>query len=183
MIPPGIPESNQPESTANMNPTATMIIPTSTSNENDSKSVDILIVEDNAADLMIMQEALLDTQLPANVHTAANGEDAMKFLRRVGEYSAAPRPHLILLDLNMPRKNGHEVLEEIKTDRLLMRIPVVVLTTSSADDDISRAYSAHANCYIRKPVDFSSFCDVMRRIEAFWFETVSLPPSIRSEMR
>lgn len=152
-----------------MNPTA------STSYEKSREPVDILIVEDNTADLMIMQEALLDTRLPANVHTAANGEDAMKFLRRVGEYSAAPRPHLIFLDLNMPRKNGHEVLQEIKSDPLLMRIPVVVLTTSQADDDISRAYAAHANCYIRKPVDFSSFCDVMRRIEAFWFGTVSLP--------
>lgn len=144
-------------------------------NENDRESVEILIVEDNAADLMIMQEALLDTRLPANVHTAANGEDAMKFLRRIGEYSAAPRPHLIILDLNMPRKNGHEVLHEIKMDRLLLRIPVVVLTTSQADDDISRAYAAHANCYIRKPVDFDSFCDVMRQIEAYWFGTVILP--------
>lgn len=152
-----------------MNPTA------STSNEKSREPFEILIVEDNTADLMIMQEALLDTRLPANVHTAANGEDAMKFLRRVGEYSAAPRPHLILLDLNMPRMNGHEVLQEIKSDRLLMRIPVVILTTSLADDDISRAYAAHANCYIRKPVDFSSFCDVMQRIEAFWFGTVSLP--------
>lgn len=152
-----------------MNPTA------STSNEKGREPFEILIVEDNTADLMIMQEALLDTRLPAKVHTAANGEDAMKFLRRVGEYSAAPRPHLILLDLNMPRKNGHEVLREIKSDPLLMRIPVVILTTSLADDDISRAYAAHANCYIRKPVDFGSFCDVMRRIEAFWFGTVSLP--------
>jgi two-component system, chemotaxis family, response regulator Rcp1 len=137
--------------------------------------VEILIVEDNTADLMIMQEALLDTWCPANVHTASNGEEAMKFLRRIGDYSVAPRPHIILLDLNMPRKNGHEVLQEIKSDRLLMRIPVVVLTTSQTDDDISRAYAAHANCYIRKPVDFRSFCDVMRRIESFWFGLVSLP--------
>ncbi len=145
--------------------------------ENDRKPVEILIVEDNTADLMIMQEALLDTQFLANVHTTRNGEEAMKFLRRVGDCSAAPRPHLILLDLNMPRKNGHEVLQEIKSDRLLMRIPVIILTTSHADDDISRAYGAHANCYIRKPLDFSAFCDVMRQIEAFWVETVSLPES------
>jgi len=144
---------------------------------NDRKPVEILIVEDNTADLMIMQEALLDTQFLANVHTTRNGEEAMKFLRRVGDCSAAPRPHLILLDLNMPRKNGHEVLQEIKSDRLLMRIPVIILTTSHADDDISRAYGAHANCYIRKPLDFSAFCDVMRQIEAFWVETVSLPES------
>ena len=132
-----------------MNPTVNM------PSDYDREPIDILIVEDNTADLMIMQEALLDTRFPANVHT--------------------PRPHLILLDLNMPRKNGHEVLQEIKSDRLLMRIPVIILTTSQADDDISRAYAAHANCYIRKPVDFNRFCDVMRQIEAFWVETVSLP--------
>jgi chemotaxis family two-component system response regulator Rcp1 len=154
-----------------MNPTPNM------PSVNDRKPVEILIVEDNTADLMIMQEALLDTQFLANVHTTRNGEEAMKFLRRVGDCSAAPRPHLILLDLNMPRKNGHEVLQEIKSDRLLMRIPVIILTTSHADDDISRAYGAHANCYIRKPLDFSAFCDVMRQIEAFWVETVSLPES------
>ncbi len=95
-------------------------------NEPSKSPVDILIVEDNNADLMIMQEALLETGLSANLHTAVNGEEAMKFLRRVGDYSTAPRPHLILLDLNMPRKNGYEVLEEIKSDRLLMRIPVVI---------------------------------------------------------
>lgn len=158
-----------------MNPTPKSNPFIGSSRENESEPVDILIVEDNEADLMIMREALLDTRLSVNLHTAANGEDAMKFLRRVGEHSTAPRPHLILLDLNMPRRNGHEVLEEIKSDRLLMRIPVVVLTTSQADDDISRAYAAHANCYIRKPVDFNNFCEVMRRIEIFWFETVSLP--------
>lgn len=152
-----------------MNPTA------NTPGEHDRKPIEILIVEDNTADLMIMQEALLDTKFPAKVHTVPNGEEAMRFLRRVGSFSAAPRPDLILLDLNMPRKNGHEVLQEIKSDRLLMRIPVIILTTSQADDDISRAYGAHANCYIRKPVDFSAFCDVMKQIEAFWVETVSLP--------
>jgi two-component system response regulator len=152
-----------------------MNTPVRLTTKNATGQVNILIVEDNNADLMIMREALLETGLPGNLHTVANGEDAIKFLRRVGDYSAAPRPHLILLDLNMPRKNGHEVLQEIKSDRLLMGIPVVVLTTSQADDDISRAYAAHANCYIRKPVDFDSFCEVMRRIETFWFETVSLP--------
>ncbi len=143
---------------------------------------DILIVDDNQADLMIMQEALLETGLSANLHTAVNGEEAMKFLRRVGEHSTAPQPHLIILDLNMPRKNGYEVLEEIKSDRLLMRIPVVILTTSKADADISRAYASHANCYIPKPVDFNQFCEIMQRIKMFWFEIVSLParPSNRS---
>lgn len=141
------------------------------------EAVEILIVEDNSADLMIMQEALANTRLCANVHPVANGENAMKFLRRVGEYAAAPRPQLILLDLNMPRKNGLEVLEEIKSDRMLMSIPVVVLTTSHAEHDIASAYAAHANCYIRKPVDFPSFCDVMRRIGSYWFELASLPGS------
>jgi len=154
-----------------MNPTVSI------SGEHERKSIEILIVEDNTADLMIMQEALLETRFPANVHTTPNGEEAMKFLRRVGGFADAPRPHLILLDLNMPRKNGYEVLQEIKSDRLLMRIPVIILTTSQTEDDISRAYGAHANCYIRKPVDFSAFCDVMQQIEAFWVKTVSLPAS------
>jgi CheY-like chemotaxis protein len=113
--------------------------------------------------------------LNATLHVASNGEDAMKFLRRVGEHAAAPRPDLILLDLNMPRKNGHEVLEELKSDKLLLRIPVVVLTTSQAEDDVSRAYTAHANCYIRKPLDFESFDELMRGILQFWFGLVTLP--------
>lgn len=137
--------------------------------------VHILIVEDNATDLMIMREAFSDTNLNATLHIAANGEEAMKFLRRVGEFAHAPRPDLILLDLNMPRKNGHEVLEEIKNDRLLLRIPVIVLTTSTAEEDLTRAYAAHANCYIRKPVDFHNFATVMNMIELFWFDIVTLP--------
>ena len=144
----------------------------------ESKTVQILIVEDNAADLMIMREALEDTRFSVKVHETRNGEEAMKFLRRIGDYSSAPHPDLILLDLNMPRKNGHEVLEEIKMDRMLMRIPVIVLTTSEAEEDVSRAYREHANCYIRKPVDFHAFCDVMRQIEVFWMEIASLPGEI-----
>ena len=136
----------------------------------------ILIVDDNSADRMLMREALSDTQLNATLHTACNGEEAMKFLRRVGEYSAAPRPDLIILDLNMPRKNGLEVLSEIKSDRLLLRIPVVILTTSQSADDVSRAYSEHANCYIRKPMDFEKFEKVMTVIEQFWFSSVTFPP-------
>ena len=174
------PNDPQPPTTINLTSPMNHDIPAV--NEPSKIPVDILIVEDNNADLMIMQEALLETGLSANLHTAVNGEEAMKFLRRVGDYSNAPRPHLILLDLNMPRKNGYEVLEEIKSDRLLMRIPVVILTTSQADEDISRAYAAHANCYIRKPVDFHNFCEIMTRIKTFWFETVSLSahPSHRS---
>lgn len=140
-----------------------------------SSPVHILIVEDNATDVMIMREAFSSSNLNATLHVASNGEDAMKFLRRVGEHAAAPRPDLILLDLNMPRKNGHEVLEELKSDKLLLRIPVVVLTTSQAEDDVSRAYAAHANCYIRKPLDFESFDELMRGILQFWFGLVTLP--------
>ncbi len=137
--------------------------------------VHILIVEDNATDVMIMREAFANSTWNATLHVASNGEDAMKLLRRVGEHADAPRPDLILLDLNMPRKNGHEVLSEIKSDLLLLRIPVVILTTSQAENDISQAYAAHANCYIRKPVDFEHFDEVMRAIVHFWFDLVSLP--------
>lgn len=140
-----------------------------------SDPVHILIVDDNSTDLMIMREAFTDAKLNAVLHVASNGEEAMRFLRHVGEHAAAPRPDLILLDLNMPRKNGHEVLEEIKSDKLLLRIPVIILTTSQTDEDVSRAYGAHANCYIRKPVDFKHFEEVMAAIEHFWFETVILP--------
>jgi CheY-like chemotaxis protein len=137
--------------------------------------VHILIVDDNTTDLVIMREAFADTQIDAVLDVAINGEEAMKYLRRVGEFAKSPRPDLIILDLNMPRKNGHEVLHEIKSDPLLLRIPVIVLTTSQAEEDVSRAYAAHANCYIRKPVDFVEFEKVMATIEKFWFETVILP--------
>lgn len=137
--------------------------------------VHILIVDDNSTDIVIMREAFADTQIDAVLDVAINGEEAMKFLRRAGEFSKAPRPDLIILDLNMPRKNGHEVLHEIKNDPLLLRIPVIILTTSQAEEDVSRAYAAHANCYIRKPVDFVEFEKVMATIERFWFETVILP--------
>ncbi|MEI6175450.1 MAG: response regulator [Verrucomicrobiota bacterium] len=140
-----------------------------------TEPVHILIVDDNTTDLVIMREAFADTQIDAVLDVAVNGEEAMKFLRRGGEFAKAPRPDLIILDLNMPRKNGHEVLYEIKNDPLLLRIPVIILTTSQAEEDVSRAYAAHANCYIRKPVDFVEFEKVMATIEKFWFETVIMP--------
>jgi CheY-like chemotaxis protein len=140
-----------------------------------TNSMHILIVDDSSTDLIIMREAFADTKIEAILHVVSNGDEAMKFLRRVGEFSKVPRPDLILLDLNMPRKNGHEVLHEIKSDPLLLRIPVIVLTTSQAEEDVARAYAAHANCYIRKPVDFTEFEKVMAAIEIFWFETVILP--------
>ncbi len=139
--------------------------------------VHILLVDDNPTDLMIMREAFKDTDADVVLHCANNGEEAMKFLRRVEGFSKSPRPDLIILDLNMPRKNGHEVLAEIKSDPLLLRIPVIILTTSQTEEDVSRAYAAHANCYIRKPVDFGEFEKVMAVIESFWFDTAILPPS------
>ena len=135
----------------------------------------ILLVDDNPTDLMIMREAFKDISVEVVLHSSSNGEEAMKFLRRAGEFAKAPRPDLIILDLNMPRKNGHEVLSEIKRDPLLLRIPVIILTTSQAEEDVSRAYAAHANCYVRKPVDFVEFERVMAVIESFWFDTVILP--------
>ena len=109
------------------------------------------------------------------LHVASDGVEAMEFLRRQGQYSAAPRPDLILLDLNMPRKNGQEVLAELKVDESLKAIPVVILTTSKSDADVMKAYGLHANCYISKPVDFESFVEVVRSIENFWFTVVTLP--------
>jgi len=140
-----------------------------------NEPIHILLVDDNSTDLMIMAEAFNSTFLGPVLHTVKNGEEAMAFLRHANGYANAPRPDLIILDLNMPRKNGHEVLSEIKSDPLLLRIPVIVLTTSQAQEDVNRAYAEHANCYIRKPVDFEEFENVMILIERFWFETVILP--------
>lgn len=142
------------------------------------ESIHILLVDDNATDLMIMAEAFNNAFLGPVLHTAKNGEEAMAFLRHANGYENTPRPDLIILDLNMPRKNGHEVLAEIKSDPLLLRIPVIILTTSQAPEDVNRAYAEHANCYIRKPVDFDEFEKVMSLIENFWIETVILPAKI-----
>jgi len=137
--------------------------------------IHILLVDDNSTDLMIMAEAFKVTLIDSVLHTAKNGEEAMAFLRHAKGYTDVPRPDLIILDLNMPRKNGHEVLFEIKHDPVLLRIPVIIFTTSQAQEDVDRAYAEHANCYIRKPVDFEEFEKVMTLIEHFWFETVILP--------
>lgn len=140
-----------------------------------SDPINILLVDDNSTDLMIMAEAFNNTCLCPVLHTAKNGEEAMAFLRHAIGYEHAPKPDLIILDLNMPRKNGHEVLTEIKTDRMLLKIPVIILTTSQAQEDVNHAYAEHANCYIRKPVDFDDFEKVITLIERFWFEAVILP--------
>jgi two-component system response regulator len=141
------------------------------------KPVDILLVEDSPTDVLLTEEALEHSKVLNNLHVVDDGVEAMAFLHREGKYADAPRPDLVLLDLNLPRKDGREVLTEMKSEENLKRIPVVVLTTSRAEEDIARAYGAHANCYIAKPVDFDQFADVVRTIENFWFTVVVLPPA------
>ena len=139
------------------------------------KVIEILLVEDNPGDVRLTREALRDGKVKNNLHVAVDGEEAMAFLRREGPHAGAPRPDLILLDLNLPKKNGREVLAEVKSDPALMRIPVVVLTTSHDEQDVHAAYEHHANCYITKPVDLEQFLRVVRSIEDFWFTVVRLP--------
>jgi len=142
---------------------------------NKNKPITILMAEDNATDVMITKEALVHAKLLNTLHVVSDGIEAMDFLHRRGKYPKAPRPDLILLDLNMPRKNGQEVLAEIKADDKLKFIPVVILTTSKAEEDVLKAYGLHANCYVVKPVDFEVFAEVVRSIEHFWFGVVRLP--------
>ncbi len=139
-------------------------------------SIEILLVEDNPGDVRLTQEVLRGGKLHDNLHVVEDGIEALAFLRGVGIYTDAPRPDLVLLDLNLPKKDGREVLAEIKADSDLKRIPVVVLTTSKAEEDIFKAYDLHANCYITKPVDLDQFITVVRSIEEFWFTIVKLPP-------
>jgi CheY-like chemotaxis protein len=140
------------------------------------RPVEILLVEDNPGDVGLTRETLLDSKLLNHMSVASNGVEAMAYLRREGKYVDRTRPDLILLDLNLPRKDGREVLAEIKADERLRRIPVVVLTTSSAEEDILETYDLHANCYITKPVNLDQFSAVVRAIEEFWFTIVKLPP-------
>lgn len=138
--------------------------------------IEILLVEDNPGDVRLTREALKDARVANTLHVVEDGVAALDYLRRQGQYSDAPRPHLVLLDLNLPKKNGREVLAEIKSDEHLKRIPVVILTTSQAEEDVLRAYNLHANCYITKPVDFTQFTKVVKTIEDFWLTIVTLPP-------
>lgn len=140
-----------------------------------NRPIDILLVEDNPGDVRLTQEALKEAKLGNELHVVEDGVEAMAFLRRQGAYRHAVRPDLILLDLNLPLKNGREVLAEIKDDPKLRRIPVVVLTTSQSEADIVKAYDLHANCYITKPVDLNQFLTVVRAIEDFWMTIVKLP--------
>lgn len=141
------------------------------------EAVEILLVEDSPGDVRLTQEALKDSKLYNNLNVVPDGVEAIAFLRRQGQYANAPRPDLILLDLNLPRMDGRQVLQEIKNDENLKRIPVVVLTTSSNETDIFITYNLHANCYISKPVDFTQFINVVKSIESFWFSIVKLPPN------
>ena len=143
------------------------------------KIVEILLVEDNPGDADLAKETLETSKLRNNLHVVPDGEKAMKFLRLEEPYSDVPRPDIILLDLNLPRKDGREVLAEIKQDEDLKRIPVVVLTSSQADEDILRSYNLHANCYITKPLDFKQFTKVVHSIESFWLTIVRLPNGIK----
>ena len=140
------------------------------------KPVEILLVEDNPGDADLAREALEESKIRNVLSVVSDGEKAMAFLRQSGQYAAAPRPDLILLDLNLPRKDGREVLAEIKTDEDLKRIPVVILTTSKEEEDILRSYNLHANCYITKPIDLHQFLKVVKSIEDFWLTIVTLPP-------
>ena len=139
------------------------------------RQIEVLLVEDNSGDVRLMQEALKDSKVRNHLHVVNDGEDAMLFLRRQGKYSGAPEPDLVLLDLNLPGKDGREVLAEVKQDPLLKHIPVVIVTTSSAEEDILKSYGLHANCYITKPVNFDQFIKVVHSIEDFWFTIVKLP--------
>lgn len=136
----------------------------------------ILLVEDNPGDVRLAKEALKESGMTSSLSVATDGAQAIAFLRRQGEYVGAPRPDLILLDLNLPRRNGAEVLAEIKQDPELRCIPVVVLSSSGAEEDVMKSYELHANCYIIKPVDLEEYVAVVQSLSRFWFSTVALPP-------
>jgi CheY-like chemotaxis protein len=139
--------------------------------------IDILLVEDSESDAFLTQESLRKSKIHNEIHIVTNGDEAMSYLRRQAPYQNSPRPDLVLLDLNLPRKSGREVLAEMKQDPELSAIPVVILTTSKAEEDIISSYKHHANCYVTKPVDLIQFAQVVQSIESFWFTIVKLPPN------
>lgn len=142
----------------------------------DGKPIEILLAEDNPGDVKLTEKALEHGDILNNLHVVENGIEAMKFLKREGEYADAPMPDLLLLDLNMPKKDGRQVLEDMNTDPELRRIPVVVLTSSDAEEDVVRSYELSANAYLTKPVDFEGFVEIVNGLENFWFEVVKMPP-------
>ena len=143
--------------------------------------VDILLVEDSPADVLITREAFEEFRLTNTLYVVEDGVEALAFLNQTGKYASVPHPDLILLDLNLPRKNGREVLADIKTDPRFKSIPVVILTTSPSERDVLEAYEHHANCYIVKPVGFENFVEAMKSIRQFWFSVVTLPPEVPYE--
>ena len=143
--------------------------------QRDERPIEILMIEDSPDDVELTQEALKDAKVRNHLHIAEDGVEGLAFLKGEGKHGDRPRPDLILLDLNMPRMGGKELLEKVKEDGALKHIPVVVLTTSGADEDILRSYQLHANCYITKPVDFEQFIKIVKSIESFWFTVVKLP--------
>jgi chemotaxis family two-component system response regulator Rcp1 len=146
----------------------------------DAEAIEVLLVEDSPGDVRLTREAFKDAKVHINLHVASDGTEAMAFLRREGEHANVPRPDLILLDLNLPKKDGREVLEEIKENPILKSIPVVILTTSASEEDILRSYQLHANCYITKPVGLDGFLAVVRSIDSFWLSVVKLPHEVAS---
>ena len=142
-----------------------------------SGPVEILLVEDNPGDMRLTLEALKEGKVYSNLHWARDGVEALEFLRHEGKHEKAPRPDIILLDLNLPKKDGREVLSVIKNDDKLKHIPVVILTTSKAEEDVVRSYNLHANCYVTKPVDLEKFINVVHAIDRFWLTIVTLPPA------
>jgi len=142
--------------------------------------IEVLLVEDSAGDVRLTREAFHDAKVMINLHVASDGAEAMAFLRHEGKYAGVPRPDLILLDLNLPKKDGREVLKEIKESPALCSIPVVILTTSASDADVMRSYQLHANCYITKPVNLDGFLAVIQSIDSFWLTVVKLPHPERS---
>ncbi|MFH1702437.1 MAG: response regulator [Nitrospirota bacterium] len=143
--------------------------------EASGKPIEILLVEDSPGDVRLTQEVLKEAKVLNQLHVVGDGAEAMTFLRREGKYTNSPRPDLILLDLNLPKKDGREVLGEIKSDENLRRIPVVILTISKSEEDVFKSYDLHANCYITKPVDLDQFLKVVKSIEEFWLTIVKLP--------
>jgi len=143
--------------------------------ETEAPSIEVLLVEDSPGDVRLTREAFKDAKVLINLHVVPDGVEAMAFLGREGEHANAPRPDLILLDLNLPKKDGREVLEEIKVSPALRSIPVVILTTSASGSDIQLSYQSHANCYIAKPVDLEGFLKVVKSIDNFWLSVVKLP--------
>ncbi|MEM1324099.1 MAG: response regulator [Bacteroidota bacterium] len=143
-----------------------------------TRPVNILLIEDNPGDVRLTQEAFKEGQIAIDLNVVMDGVEAIKYLRRQDQYESAVTPDLILLDLNLPKRDGREVLQEIKTDQNLKRIPVVVLTTSNAEQDILKSYNLHVNCYLNKPVDFDKFFDIIQKIQDFWLDTAILPTMV-----